>query len=268
MNRRVVLDERIPRDAHRLLGEDARKLFRVIGETDLTPAQLRDVLQQLRVDVVIGPQSNHADRDAGVRVLLQQCCVVPRFFAVLSVREQDDVPRRKLTRLHQFVAGSDQSLIHIDAATHALNAEHVCDDRIRIINVSQRLNDVRRTIDREHRHLVLRRQHLDALRRAEIGEVHLLFATLHRHRHASRPIECHRDRDPVLAMLFTQLHRDRQDVIERTLEITSDTETPLAPRDQQSAAEVFNPLSQAFHLQPPEVGGRDVLDDRRSVLIE
>ena len=69
-------------------------------------------------------------------------------------------------------------------------------------------------------------------------------------------------------MLFTEFHRDRQNVIQRTLEVAADAEAPLTTRDQQSTAEVFDPLSQPFHLQPPEVRGRDILDNRCSVFIE
>ena len=81
-------------------------------------------------------------------------------------------------------------------------------------------------------------QHLG---RALVGQVHLHLAAGHRHRHAARAVQRHHDGQRQLAVLVAQLHRHRQDRLQRRLVIAARSVGVAAARHQQPRPGLAHP---------------------------
>src|SRR5690606_10247413 len=107
-------------------------------------------------------------------------------------------------------------------------------------DVGKRLNDVRSTVDGDDGDPVARREQPDDFRRAEIGEIHFHEVAANGHRHAAGAIESDGDRNAILAVLFTQLHRHGQHRVQRTVEVAAHAETAATTGKHQTPAEIFD----------------------------
>jgi hypothetical protein len=100
---------------------------------------------------------------------------------------------------------------------------------------------VRRRVHGEHADLVHRREQIQHLHRAEVGEINFDAPAARRHGHAARTIQRHDDRHAQLAMFAAHFHRDRQDAFQRRLEIAARPIGFLPAGHCQAAARFLDP---------------------------
>ena len=264
----VLLHERVAGHAERVLGEESRQFLGIHREHDVSLSAVGNVLEQFRIRIALVAQPDHADGDAALLELLEQFLVIAGLLAVGRVGEQQDVAGRVVSGLGQFLARRDQRHVDENPPTLALDPQCPVRHRVRIGHLLERLDNVWRTVDGDHRHLVLLAQQPDALGRAQVGQVHLRLPAGHLHRHAAGTIQHDRHRHSQLSVLLAQLHRDRQHVVQRAAVIPSLSETPFTAGQHQSATEFLDPLRQPGHLQAADVGRRGVLDAHSAVAVE
>ena len=233
----VLLHEGGPGDLDGLLREQARQVGGVLGEEAAAAAEPRDVAEEVRVGVRAGPEPDHRDRDAGLPEARHEGEVVARLLGVGGVGEEHDVARA-LRRAGELLRSGDERGVGEDPAAAGLDGADPAEDAPLVREGHQRHDDVRGGVDRDHRHGVAAAEQLDRGARPEVGEVHLRLARRDRHPHRPGAVERDGHRQEELALLLPDLHRHRQDLLDRGLVVAARSERRPAAGHEQAAAEV------------------------------